>query len=79
MLRRQYNCKSGVDPNWRHIIPPRQENVLTEGHCIATCTKQVFDRHGIQVFAVMSKTHSIGKQVKLRQVSLRLFYFIILL
>uniref|UniRef100_A0A182M269 Copper type II ascorbate-dependent monooxygenase C-terminal domain-containing protein n=1 Tax=Anopheles culicifacies TaxID=139723 RepID=A0A182M269_9DIPT len=58
----------GLDPNWRHIIPPRQEKVVSEGHCIGTCTQRAFPRDGINIFAVMSRTHLIGRQVKLRQI-----------
>ncbi|XP_053661476.1 MOXD1 homolog 2-like [Anopheles marshallii] len=58
----------GLDPNWRHIIPPRQENVVSQGHCIGACTQRAFPRDGINIFAVMSRTHLIGRQVKLRQI-----------
>lgn len=59
----------GIDPNWRHIIPPGQEKVVSEGHCIGACTQQSFPQEGINIFAVMTRTHLIGRQVKLRQVS----------
>ncbi|KFB49441.1 hypothetical protein ZHAS_00017547 [Anopheles sinensis] len=68
---RQYDAgvlSVGLDPNWRHIIPPRQEKVVSEGHCIGACTQRAFPREGINIFAVMSRTHLIGRQVKLRQV-----------
>ncbi|XP_049539223.1 MOXD1 homolog 2-like [Anopheles darlingi] len=68
---RQYDAgvlSVGLDPNWRHIIPPRQEKVVSEGHCIGGCTQRAFPRDGINIFAVMSRTHLIGRQVKLRQV-----------
>uniref|UniRef100_A0A182S8Y7 Copper type II ascorbate-dependent monooxygenase C-terminal domain-containing protein n=1 Tax=Anopheles maculatus TaxID=74869 RepID=A0A182S8Y7_9DIPT len=58
----------GLDPNWRHIIPPRQANVISQGHCIGACTQRAFPRDGINIFAVMSRTHLIGRQVKLRQI-----------
>ncbi|XP_049295194.1 MOXD1 homolog 2-like [Anopheles funestus] len=58
----------GLDPNWRHIIPPRQEKVVSQGHCIGACTQHAFPRDGINIFAVMSRTHLIGRQVKLRQI-----------
>lgn len=58
----------GMDPNWRHIIPPGQEEVVSEGHCIEECTKQAFPAVGINIFAVMMRTHSIGKEVRLRQI-----------
>ncbi|XP_040166788.1 MOXD1 homolog 2-like [Anopheles arabiensis] len=57
----------GLDPNWRHIIPPRQEKVVSQGHCIGACTQHAFPRDGINIFAVMSRTHLIGRQVTLRQ------------
>lgn len=58
----------GLDPNWRHIIPPGQERVVSEGHCIEECTQRSFPRQGINIFAVMMRTHQIGRQVRLRQV-----------
>lgn len=58
----------GMDPNWRHIIPPGQPYVVSEGHCITECTRQAFPYPGIFVFAVMMRTHAIGKQVRLRQI-----------
>ncbi|XP_052873204.1 MOXD1 homolog 2-like [Anopheles cruzii] len=58
----------GLDPNWRHIIPPRQEKVVSEGHCVGSCTQRAIPRDGINIFAVMSRTHLIGRQVKLRQI-----------
>ncbi|XP_055620959.1 MOXD1 homolog 2-like [Toxorhynchites rutilus septentrionalis] len=58
----------GLDPNWRHIIPPGQEKVVSEGHCIGACTERGFPTEGINIFAVMTRTHLIGRQVKLRQI-----------
>lgn len=63
----------GMQPNWRHIIPPGQESVVSEGHCVEECTKRAFPKQGIHIFAAMMRTHLIGKQVKLRHVSDRLF------
>lgn len=59
-----------MDPNWRHIIPPGQKRVISEGQCIEDCTGYAFPAQGINIFAVMMRTHQIGKEVKLRQVSL---------
>jgi hypothetical protein len=56
----------GLDPNWRHIIPPGQPEVLSEGHCISTCTQQAVPPKGIKVFAVALHTHLIGKTVQLQ-------------
>lgn len=56
----------GMDPNWRHIIPPGQDEVVSEGHCIEECTRSSFPYQGISIFAAMMRTHSIGKQVRLR-------------
>lgn len=61
----------GMDPNWRHIIPPGQEHVVSEGHCVGECTQRAFPRDGINVFAVMMRTHQIGRQIKLRQIRYR--------
>ncbi|XP_059622696.1 MOXD1 homolog 2 [Phlebotomus argentipes] len=58
----------GIDPNWRHIIPPGQERVISEGHCIEECTRPAFPPQGINIFGVMMRTHQIGKQVRLRQI-----------
>lgn len=58
----------GMDPNWRHIIPPGQQRVVSSGHCVGECTRQAFPNNGINVFAVVMRTHKIGKQVSLRHV-----------
>lgn len=58
----------GIDPNWRHIIPPGQQRVVSSGHCVSECTRQAFPRNGINMFAVVMKTHRIGRQVALRHV-----------
>lgn len=57
-----------MDPNWRHIIPPFQEKVVSEGHCVEDCTRKSFPRQGISIFAVMMRTHLIGKEIKLRHI-----------
>lgn len=58
-----------MDPNWRHIIPPGHEKVISEGHCVDDCTRKSFPPQGLSIFAVIMQTHnSIGKEVKLRQV-----------
>ncbi|CAG0913337.1 unnamed protein product [Notodromas monacha] len=31
----------GMHPNWRHLIPPGQSAVLSQGHCTAPCTSQI--------------------------------------
>ncbi|XP_037025440.1 MOXD1 homolog 2-like isoform X3 [Bradysia coprophila] len=59
----------GMDPNWRHIIPPGHEKVISEGHCVDDCTRKSFPPQGLSIFAVIMQTHnSIGKEVKLRQI-----------
>lgn len=59
----------GMDPNWRHIIPPGQNRVISSGHCVSECTRQAFSASaGINMFAVVMKTHRIGRQVALRHV-----------
>jgi hypothetical protein len=50
----------GMDPNWRHIIPPEQEAVVSEGHCISDCTERSLPDQGVQVFGVMLHTHLLG-------------------
>jgi len=58
----------GLDPNWRHIIPPGQPEVVSEGHCISACTQQALPSQGIKVFAAALHTHLIGYRVRLRQI-----------
>lgn len=58
----------GMDPNWRHIIPPGQQRVVSSGHCVSDCTKQAFPANGINMFAVVMKTHRIGRQVALKHI-----------
>lgn len=58
----------GMDPNWRHIIPPGQQHVVSSGHCVSQCTRQAFPHGGINMFAVVMKTHRIGKQVSLKHI-----------
>lgn len=58
----------GIDPNWRHIIPPGQSEVVSEGHCITECTGQTIPNNGINMFAVIMHTHELGKKVRLRQI-----------
>ncbi|KYN19430.1 MOXD1 like protein 2 [Trachymyrmex cornetzi] len=58
----------GIDPNWRHIIPPGQPEVVSEGHCIADCTGQTIPNSGINMFAVIMHTHQLGRKVRLRQI-----------
>lgn len=58
----------GMDPNWRHIIPPGQQKVVSSGHCVSECTRQAFPRSGINMFAVVMKTHRIGRSVSLKHI-----------
>ncbi|XP_020297995.1 MOXD1 homolog 2 [Pseudomyrmex gracilis] len=58
----------GIDPNWRHIIPPGQREVVSEGHCISDCTDQTIPNSGINMFAVIMHTHQLGRKVRLRQI-----------
>lgn len=58
----------GIDPNWRHIIPPGQRTVVSEGHCITNCTGQTIPSSGINLFAVIMHTHKLGRKVRLRQI-----------
>ncbi|XP_076162693.1 DBH like monooxygenase olf413 [Ptiloglossa arizonensis] len=61
----------GIDPNWRHIIPPGQPEVISEGHCISDCTGQTIPNSGINIFAVIMHTHQLGRKVRLRQIRSR--------
>ncbi|CAL4089777.1 unnamed protein product, partial [Meganyctiphanes norvegica] len=56
----------GMDPNWKHLIPPKQSTVVSEGHCIAECTKSVLPYSGIHVFGTILHTHLLGRKVRLR-------------
>lgn len=58
----------GIEPNWHHIIPPGQNRVVSQGHCIEQCTNAAFPTEGINIFATMTRTHQIGVEVKLRQI-----------
>ncbi|XP_043278026.1 MOXD1 homolog 2 [Venturia canescens] len=58
----------GIDPNWRHIIPPGQPQVVSEGHCVADCTRQTVPGSGVNMFAVIMHTHQLGRRVRLRQI-----------
>lgn len=58
----------GIDPNWRHIIPPGQKTVTSSGHCISECTRQTFPQTGINMFAVVMRTHKIGREVILKHI-----------
>lgn len=60
---------AGIDPNWRHIIPPGHEQVISEGHCIDECTQRALPAAGISIFAVLMQTYNIGSEIRLRQVS----------
>lgn len=59
----------GMDPNWRLIIPPGHEQVISEGHCIDECTQRALPAAGISIFAVLMQTYNIGSAIRLRQVS----------
>ncbi|XP_063980293.1 MOXD1 homolog 2 [Diachasmimorpha longicaudata] len=58
----------GIDPNWRHIIPPGQREVVSEGHCVTDCTGQTIPESGVNMFAVIMHTHQLGRKVRLRQI-----------
>ncbi|XP_015603394.1 MOXD1 homolog 2 [Cephus cinctus] len=58
----------GIESNWKHIIPPRQPEVISEGHCIADCTGKTIPSTGINMFAVIMHTHQLGRKVRLRQI-----------
>lgn len=53
----------GIDPNWKHIVPPGQRRVVSEAHCVADCTQQALPSRGINVFAVNQHTHLLGKNI----------------
>ncbi|XP_011494981.1 PREDICTED: MOXD1 homolog 2 [Ceratosolen solmsi marchali] len=58
----------GIDPNWRHIIPPGQLEVISQGHCIARCTEYAIPDDGVNIFAVIMHMHQLGKKMKVRQI-----------
>lgn len=51
----------GIDPNWKHIVPPGQRRVVSEAHCVSDCTQQALPPRGINVFAVNQHTHLLGE------------------
>ena len=62
-LRRNHDAgvlSVGIDPNWKHIVPPGQRRVVSEAHCVADCTQQALPSRGINVFAVNQHTHLLG-------------------
>lgn len=54
----------GLEPSWRHIIPPGQPEVLSEGHCVPECTRQTLPAQGVTVFAVAMHTRMLGKRLR---------------
>nr|XP_053650331.1 DBH-like monooxygenase protein 1 [Cherax quadricarinatus] len=56
----------GLEPSWKHLIPPRQRTVLSEGHCVSECTQAALSPTGINVFAVILHTHLLGRKVRVR-------------
>lgn len=56
----------GMDPDWKHLIPPKQRTVVSEGHCVAECTQSVLPLSGIHVFGTILHTHLLGRKVRLR-------------
>ena len=62
-LRRQHDAgvlSVGIDPNWKHIVPPGQRRVVSEAHCVSDCTQHALPPRGINVFAVNQHTHLLG-------------------
>lgn len=58
----------GLEPNWRHIIPPGQPEVVSRGHCIGECTRDTVPKNGVTIFAVALHAHLIGTKMQLRHV-----------
>ena len=58
----------GLESNWRHIIPPGQKQVVSQGHCIRQCTRDVIPPRGINIFAIAMHTNSIGTKIRLRHI-----------
>lgn len=56
----------GIEPNWKHIIPPGHKNVYSEGHCISDCTQSSFPLQGINLLAIMFRTNWIGKETRFK-------------
>ncbi|KAA0189595.1 hypothetical protein HAZT_HAZT001855 [Hyalella azteca] len=51
----------GLDPNWKHLIPPGQASVLSSGHCVSECTSKAIPPAGR-----LRITHLLGREVRLR-------------
>ncbi|CAL4128695.1 unnamed protein product, partial [Meganyctiphanes norvegica] len=58
----------GMEPNWKHIIPPRQRHVSSESHCVAECTHAALPQSGIHVFGSILQTHSLADKVRVRHI-----------
>uniref|UniRef100_A0A6A7G1R7 MOXD1 homolog 2-like n=2 Tax=Hirondellea gigas TaxID=1518452 RepID=A0A6A7G1R7_9CRUS len=56
----------GLDPSWKHLIPPEQPSVLSSGHCVSECTQKALPSTGIKVFGAVVQTHLLGREVKIR-------------
>ncbi|CAG0885313.1 unnamed protein product [Darwinula stevensoni] len=57
----------GIHPNWKHLIPPGQKTVVSQGHCVPACTEEI-PSGGISAFAAILHTHLIGEKVSVRQI-----------
>ncbi|KAF2361340.1 Copper type II ascorbate-dependent monooxygenase C-terminal [Trinorchestia longiramus] len=58
----------GLEPIWKHLIPPGQASVLSSGHCVSECTAKALPATGIQVFGAVVQTHLLGQEVRLRHI-----------
>ncbi|CAL4103861.1 unnamed protein product [Meganyctiphanes norvegica] len=56
----------GVSPSWKHMIPPQEKIVLSEGHCVGECTKEALPYNGIHVFGALHSTHGLGRKIRVR-------------
>ncbi|CAL4238491.1 unnamed protein product [Meganyctiphanes norvegica] len=57
---------TGIAPSWKHMVPPRQRVVLSQGHCVGECTKEALPPTGIHVFGALHSTHSLGRKIRVR-------------
>ncbi|CAL4069816.1 unnamed protein product, partial [Meganyctiphanes norvegica] len=56
----------GLEPNWKHLIPPLQRTILSEGHCVKECTEAAFPSTGIHVFGTILQMHLLGQKLRIR-------------
>lgn len=60
------NFLVGHSFDFGHVVPPRQENWLTSGHCPSDCLREGLPEKGIKVFMVFLHAHTLGRKLRVR-------------